>query len=111
MAISRPIVVGLIQSIFIQQAAVSLEVGTTNCDMALQTSLVTSDLKKTKITVFANTVGTHSIDRYVRELAQNFPQTVEAKAIYFHPSSGGVRSEEHTSELQSLRHLVCRLLL
>src|SRR5258705_4123583 len=24
---------------------------------------------------------------------------------------GGVRSEEHTSELQSLRHLVCRLLL
>src|SRR5438045_4438761 len=27
------------------------------------------------------------------------------------PSSGGVRSEEHTSEIQSLRHLVCRLLL
>src|ERR1035438_1706238 len=25
--------------------------------------------------------------------------------------SGGFRSEEHTSELQSLRHLVCRLLL
>src|SRR5437899_8139859 len=25
--------------------------------------------------------------------------------------SGGARSEEHTSELQSLRHLVCRLLL
>src|SRR5258705_2610470 len=24
---------------------------------------------------------------------------------------GGFRSEEHTSELQSLRHLVCRLLL
>src|SRR5436853_3531083 len=27
------------------------------------------------------------------------------------PVAGGVRSEEHTSELQSLRHLVCRLLL
>src|SRR5262245_40543106 len=27
------------------------------------------------------------------------------------PSPGGTRSEEHTSELQSLRHLVCRLLL
>src|ERR1035441_744053 len=27
------------------------------------------------------------------------------------PSSPGMRSEEHTSELQSLRHLVCRLLL
>src|SRR5262245_62222035 len=26
-------------------------------------------------------------------------------------TSGAVRSEEHTSELQSLRHLVCRLLL
>src|SRR5437899_8435626 len=28
---------------------------------------------------------------------------------YQHPGTG--RSEEHTSELQSLRHLVCRLLL
>src|SRR5258705_6680887 len=27
------------------------------------------------------------------------------------PGSNLVRSEEHTSELQSLRHLVCRLLL
>src|SRR5947199_7576228 len=27
------------------------------------------------------------------------------------PSPGSIRSEEHTSELQSLRHLVCRLLL
>src|SRR5947199_4526984 len=27
------------------------------------------------------------------------------------PSLGLLRSEEHTSELQSLRHLVCRLLL
>src|SRR5258705_9049343 len=26
-------------------------------------------------------------------------------------SGGNLRSEEHTSELQSLRHLVCRLLL
>src|SRR5205814_9399889 len=26
------------------------------------------------------------------------------------PSASGKRSEEHTSELQSLRHLVCRLL-
>src|SRR5947199_3379958 len=28
-----------------------------------------------------------------------------------HPADDAVRSEEHTSELQSLRHLVCRLLL
>src|ERR1035438_10655074 len=33
-------------------------------------------------------------------------------AAYVFVQSGGVwRSEEHTSELQSLRHLVCRLLL
>src|SRR5262245_33769958 len=32
--------------------------------------------------------------------------------IAFHATArGGTRSEEHTSELQSLRHLVCRLLL
>src|ERR1035438_38130 len=30
---------------------------------------------------------------------------------FFPPSSFDGRSEEHTSELQSLRHLVCRLLL
>src|SRR5262245_64960047 len=29
----------------------------------------------------------------------------------FKPALPAVRSEEHTSELQSLRHLVCRLLL
>src|SRR2546425_5706515 len=28
-----------------------------------------------------------------------------------HPRGGGSRSEEHTSELQSLAYLVCRLLL
>src|SRR5438045_7357409 len=34
------------------------------------------------------------------------PDLVDAIEI-----TGGKRSEEHTSELQSLRHLVCRLLL
>src|SRR5437899_9763228 len=32
-------------------------------------------------------------------------------ARYRGTGAGGGRSEEHTSELQSLRHLVCRLLL
>src|SRR5262245_25889041 len=32
-------------------------------------------------------------------------------AGYLDRAQGGARSEEHTSELQSLRHLVCRLLL
>src|ERR1039458_10652247 len=30
---------------------------------------------------------------------------------FFAAADGSTRSEEHTSELQSLRHLVCRLLL
>src|SRR3712207_7417674 len=30
---------------------------------------------------------------------------------YPHPMASGVRSEEHTSELQSRQYLVCRLLL
>src|SRR5262245_62999438 len=34
-----------------------------------------------------------------------------AGAIWRHVSQSMQRSEEHTSELQSLRHLVCRLLL
>src|SRR5437899_4615943 len=35
------------------------------------------------------------------------------RVIAAHPHATGktIRSEEHTSELQSLRHLVCRLLL
>src|SRR5258705_4956824 len=34
-----------------------------------------------------------------------------AAAAFLSPERSAVRSEEHTSELQSLRHLVCRLLL
>src|SRR5262245_63886801 len=33
------------------------------------------------------------------------------RGIVLDPEKKPVRSEEHTSELQSLRHLVCRLLL
>src|ERR1035438_1079918 len=33
------------------------------------------------------------------------------QALSNRPSTRSLRSEEHTSELQSLRHLVCRLLL
>src|SRR5258708_21390191 len=36
--------------------------------------------------------------------------TILAKLEYFNPAAS-VRSEEHTSELQSPDHLVCRLLL
>src|SRR5205814_3334012 len=44
------------------------------------------------------------------------PETLEGILLFVVPSSSArtaayQRSEEHTSELQSLRHLVCRLLL
>src|ERR1035438_10773641 len=38
-------------------------------------------------------------------------QVRPAYAVLTSSTSSEVRSEEHTSELQSLRHLVCRLLL
>src|SRR5205814_7637599 len=45
--------------------------------------------------------------------APQSPRKIEAglKLYRRKPISAPVRSEEHTSELQSLRHLVCRLLL
>src|SRR5471030_3515921 len=36
---------------------------------------------------------------------------VRVERVLLARAGGHVRSEEHTSELQSLRHLVCRLLL
>src|SRR5437899_3625848 len=38
-------------------------------------------------------------------------EQVEKVELRTHPFTVTTRSEEHTSELQSLRHLVCRLLL
>src|SRR5262245_64672661 len=45
------------------------------------------------------------IEQFVKEIENQV-----GWAAGFLPAGGG-RSEEHTSELQSLRHLVCRLLL
>src|SRR5689334_23799278 len=46
-------------------------------------------------------------DRFIEELAaRNIGTGVHFTPIHIHP-----RSEEHTSELQSQFHLVCRLLL
>src|ERR1035441_974999 len=56
---------------------------------------------------------------YFRRGQENDPRDIPAVVqdihatiwYWFRSSSIGPRSEEHTSELQSLRHLVCRLLL
>src|SRR5205814_8135709 len=43
--------------------------------------------------------------------SRRFTRTYLATSRRQQDQQGDVRSEEHTSELQSLRHLVCRLLL
>src|SRR3989441_4046584 len=45
------------------------------------------------------------------ELRRKFRGTPEQVIAYFTLVAAEVRSEEHTSELQSLAYLVCRLLL
>src|SRR5258705_9190581 len=81
-------------------------------------------------TLFRSVAQSNSLDIYVRHLlfgnahaivlnlnaqpplAIRGPQ-LDSAAINFRRQTmlQAVRSEEHTSELQSLRHLVCRLLL
>src|SRR5437899_7842582 len=55
------------------------------------------------------------VDGPTGKVAGDIPDTPRTHGIALAPKSmpcvRGVRSEEHTSELQSLRHLVCRLLL
>src|SRR5258705_6097898 len=50
----------------------------------------------------------HALDHGLGLRARRGHRIGEIAASLRHPA---VRSEEHTSELQSLRHLVCRLLL
>src|ERR1035438_10715869 len=66
-------------------------------------------------------VGVHYVDAYIKpmnlKLPDGIPVKCKRKGLKIVLSAGGkkgeglLRSEEHTSELQSLRHLVCRLLL
>src|SRR5258708_22034342 len=49
--------------------------------------------------------------RYRRKLAQICRRIPAGRTLRGRPRSGRRRSEEHTSELQSPDHLVCRLLL
>src|SRR5205814_6493164 len=55
-----------------------------------------------------------SLERQVLPQARRFSElgvTADAPLAPLEPIGQLARSEEHTSELQSLRHLVCRLLL
>src|SRR5437899_5433377 len=60
-------------------------------------------------TLFRSLVPSYLISRFYPLPATFIPGTLYAANLL--PEPGVSRSEEHTSELQSLRHLVCRLLL
>src|SRR2546429_6449638 len=49
--------------------------------------------------------------RASRDRERRTPDPPPVRAAQARRAGGGVRSEEHTSELQSRLHLVCRLLL
>src|SRR5258705_5921703 len=64
-------------------------------------------------TLFRSPVGARAIDRHltVRSADRQPPPVVAERQTHPARLPRRLRSEEHTSELQSLRHLVCRLLL
>src|SRR5262245_64558645 len=70
-------------------------------------------------TLFPYTTLFRSLADEVRDLVARVPELVRRAGRHGDPLAGAgdellaadARSEEHTSELQSLRHLVCRLLL
>src|SRR5205814_7753745 len=60
------------------------------------------------VTVWSNTQLPFEVQNTLAEILQTPPSKIR---VVVPGIGGGFRSEEHTSELQSLRHLVCRLLL
>src|SRR6266498_4365773 len=66
------------------------------------------DVRRDRVVVMLQTLAAASVTPRDAELAGRISQA--AREIGLH-TDAGVRSEEHTSELQSRPHLVCRLLL
>src|SRR2546422_7558238 len=62
-------------------------------------------------TLFRSTSGWYGLSWYIKEQFSNFVLSVDWRISRREENSGIYRSEEHTSELQSRLHLVCRLLL
>src|SRR5262245_66591981 len=62
-------------------------------------------------TLFPYTTLFRSADHFLRRFLGHAGGREQHALFGFEIGIADVRSEEHTSELQSLRHLVCRLLL
>src|ERR1035438_3717351 len=78
--------------------------------LALATAPAFAQAKKGSKPVPAAAAAPQKIDEEFTKLIKEYLQDprVSTELVDHMPAS---RSEEHTSELQSLRHLVCRLLL
>src|SRR5262245_5565977 len=63
-----------------------------------------------RLDIMINNSGGPPLARAQNATEEQWATAVQRSLLFFARASGG-RSEEHTSELQSLRHLVCRLLL
>src|SRR2546425_6235758 len=61
-------------------------------------------------TLFRSVIYEHLGDAYLKNGLETEALAAWEKALQLDPAAEG-RSEEHTSELQSLAYLVCRLLL
>src|SRR3712207_8460902 len=69
-----------------------------------------------RMMLLAPLTGAPAVDRegfnaMVRELMEEARREVEAEGLSWEDAAVSLRSEEHTSELQSRQYLVCRLLL
>src|SRR5262245_7867491 len=61
--------------------------------------------------IFGNVVLIDEINRAPAKVQSALLEAMEERQVTVGGETHKLRSEEHTSELQSLRHLVCRLLL
>src|SRR5262245_64259515 len=79
---------------------------------------IPSDIESQRFKNSCNRIAYISSDHITGRIRDSLPPFVNISRSKFFPvllenvhTSFTLRSEEHTSELQSLRHLVCRLLL
>src|SRR2546429_5715338 len=80
----------------------------TRCSRDWSSDVCSSDLV---MQLYRHHIGSHAIK--VRALPDGLDVVASRRgdSVYLHVANTSRRSEEHTSELQSRLHLVCRLLL